>query len=92
MESEKLKNEAFSWQKLRNSFPLNQSKSGPDPKFLKHFTVRIQSKINWIRNSPDTVQSKSSPMLISGMKASAKSVGNVEDEVREWIGDPDFGL
>jgi len=32
---------------------------------MKHFAVRIQSKINKIHQSPDPVQSKSSPMLIS---------------------------
>jgi len=46
-------------------FPWNQSKSGPDPKFMEHFKIRIQSKINEIRHSPDPVQSKSSSMLIS---------------------------
>ena len=33
-------------------FSLTQSKSGPDPKLMKQFTVRIQSKINKIRHSP----------------------------------------
>ena len=51
--------------KLCNSCSLTQSKSGPDPKFVKHFAIRIQSKINKIRHSPDPVRSKSSPMLIS---------------------------
>ena len=41
----------------RNSFPLIQSTSGPDPEFMKHFTDRIQSKFNKIRHSPDSVQS-----------------------------------
>jgi len=36
----------FQQQKLRNSFPLTQSKSGPDPNFMKQFTSRIQSKTN----------------------------------------------
>ena len=60
------KNAAFQWKKLRNVCPLTQSKPGPDPKFVKHFAFRIQSKINKIGHSPDPVQSKSSPMLISG--------------------------
>jgi len=46
-------------------FPLSQSNSGPDPNFMKKITVRIQSKSNKIRHSPDPVQSKSIPMLIS---------------------------
>ena len=33
------------------------SKSGPDPKFLKRFTVRIQSEFKQVRYSPDQVQS-----------------------------------
>ena len=64
--SKKLTKYSFHWQKLRNSFSLTQSKSGPVPKFMNHFTVRIQSKINKIRHRPDPVQTKSSPMLISG--------------------------
>jgi len=32
---------------------------------MKQFAVRNQSKFNKIRHSPDPVQSKSSPMLIS---------------------------
>jgi len=51
--------------KLRNSFPSTQSKSGPDLKFMKHFTVRIQSEINESHHSPHPVRSKSNPMLIS---------------------------
>jgi len=46
-------------------FWLTQSKPGPDPKFMKWFTVRIQSKFNKSHHSPDPVQSKTSPMLIS---------------------------
>ena len=50
--SKKLKKTAFWWQKLCNSFPLTQSKSGPDLKFLEHFNFAVwfQSKINKIRN------------------------------------------
>jgi len=51
---------------LHNSFPLTQCKSGPVPKFIKHFKVQIRSIINKIPHSPDPVQSKSSPKLISG--------------------------
>jgi len=65
MKSKKLKHTAFSWQKLPNSFPLIQSNSGSEPNFLKHFAVQSQPKINRIRNIPDPLQSKSSPMLIS---------------------------
>jgi len=32
---------------------------------MKKITVRIQSKANKIRHSPDPVQSKTRPMLIS---------------------------
>jgi len=39
-------------------------------KIVKHFTDRNQSKINKIRHSPDPVQSKSSPMLISALDSS----------------------
>jgi len=35
---------------------------------VNQFTVRTQSKFNKIRLSPDPVQSKTSPMLISGVK------------------------
>jgi len=35
------------------------------PKFMKHFAVRIQSKINRIRHSPDSVQSSSLVGIIS---------------------------
>ena len=56
---------SFSTTKITQIFPLSQSKSGLDPKFVKKITVRIQSKSNKIRNGPDPVQSKSSPMLIS---------------------------
>jgi len=31
---------------------LTQSKSAPDPKFIKHFTVGVEIKINKIRHSP----------------------------------------
>jgi len=58
----------FGKKKLPNSFPLTQSKSDPDPKLMKQFTVRIQSKSNKIRHSPDPVQSKSSPLLISATR------------------------
>jgi len=50
---------------LRNALLSAQLKSGPDPKFMKQLTVRIQFKFNKIRHSPDPVQFKSSPMLIS---------------------------
>jgi len=49
--------------KLRNSFLSTQSKSCPDPKFMKKITGRIQSKANKIRHSPDPVQSKSNAHL-----------------------------
>jgi len=54
-----------------NSFPLTQSKCGPNPKFMKQFTVRVQSKLNKIRHSSDPVHSKSSPTLISAARALA---------------------
>ena len=55
-----LKGNCHTQQKYRISFPLIKSKAGPDPNFLKRITVRIQSKFNKIRRSPDPVQSKSS--------------------------------
>jgi len=42
-----------------NSFPLTQSISGPDPKFVKQFKVRDPNPTKFV-----TVQSKSSLMLI----------------------------
>jgi len=47
------------------SFPLTQSKSGPDPNIMKRSTGRIQSKIKKFGYRPGPVQSESSPMLIS---------------------------
>jgi len=37
-------------------FSLTQSKSGPDNKFIKQFTVRIKSKSNKIHHGLDPVQ------------------------------------
>jgi len=34
----------YSLTKIPQFFPLTQSKSSPDPKFMKRFTVWIQSK------------------------------------------------
>jgi len=49
----------FYSQTLPNFCPLTKSKSDPDPKFVKHFTIRIQSKINTIHHSPDPIQVQS---------------------------------
>jgi len=57
---EKLTNYSFLTTKVTQFFSLIQSNSGPDHKFLKRFTVRIQSKKNSYR--PDPVQSKSSSL------------------------------
>jgi len=38
-----------------NYFLLTQFKSSPDSKYMKHFAVRAQSKINKVRHSPDPV-------------------------------------
>jgi len=51
--------------KIKQNFPISQSKCGPGPKFKKSIPVRFQFKSNKIRHSPEPVQSKSSPMLIS---------------------------
>ena len=42
-------------------FPVSQSKSGPDPdpKFIKRFTVRIQSKSEDVHCGPDPVHGRS---------------------------------
>ena len=48
---------------MRNSFPLTQSKSGHDLKFIQHLTVRVQSKISNIRHS--RVQSNPNAVLTS---------------------------
>jgi len=53
--------------KIGQSFPITQSKSGPDPRITNKFTVRIRSKINKIRHSPGLVQSKSSPETSIGL-------------------------
>jgi len=37
---------------------------------MKQLTVRIQTRFNKIQHSPDLVQSKSSPMLISDLHTS----------------------
>jgi len=55
--------------KCRSSFPLFHSKSGPDPKFLKQFTVWIQSKFNRNRYCPDPVESKSHTHLFNAVHA-----------------------
>ena len=73
----KLTKYKFLLTKLHSSFPLTQSKTSLVPKFMKHFTVRVQSKINEIRHSPDPVQSNSSPMLISAAEMSTD---------QDWIG------
>ena len=49
--------------KITQYFPLTQSKSGSDPKFLNQFNIRIQSKFNKIRHSPDP----SSPVQCSSL-------------------------
>jgi len=67
MESKKLTKYSLFLTKLHNYFPLTQSKTSPDPKFMKRFAVRILSKINKIRQTADQVQSKTSPMLISDL-------------------------
>ena len=51
--------------KTSQFFSINSVQIRPDPKFMKQFTIRIQSKFDKIRHSPDPVQSKSRPMLIS---------------------------
>jgi len=43
--------------KMPQAFPVTLSKSRPDPKFLKRFTLRIQSNskklvIGWIQSNP----------------------------------------
>jgi len=47
--------------------------TSPAPIVLMHFTAWIRSKIHNIRRSPDPVQSKSSPLLISATNTSATS-------------------
>jgi len=74
-------NTTFYWQQLRNSCPLTHSKSCPGPQFVQHFAVRLQSKFNKIRHSPDPVQSKSSPMLISGLMPLVLSLYNHVDPI-----------
>jgi len=57
------------------SFPLTQSKSGPDPKLLKRLTIRIQSKCQRNRYILlDLDQYKPSQMLISE-RQSVRSAG-----------------
>ena len=55
---------------------------------MKHFTVRIQSKINKIRHSPVPVQSKSGPMLISESRTlhnRALSRGRLSQSRSAWV-------
>jgi len=54
---------------MAKSFPLTQSKSGPDRKCIKQFTIRVQSRINKILHIPDPVQSKPSSVLISALQS-----------------------
>jgi len=63
---------------MRNYFPSTQTNSCPDLKFMKHFTVRIQSKIKKIRHNPDPVKSKSSPMLICATEVGSSELLNSE--------------
>jgi len=43
---------------------VSQSKYDPDPKFIKRFTVRIQSKSAEMHYSSESVLSKTSSMVI----------------------------
>jgi len=62
---------AFQQQQLRNFFPLTQSKSSPDPNFMKQLTVPIQHKSNKIRNS--RIHSNPSPLQCSSLLRTFRS-------------------
>jgi len=67
MKSKILTKYRFLVTKTSQFFSNNSVQIRPDPKFMKQFTGRIQSKFIKIRHRPDPVQTKSSPMLISSL-------------------------
>jgi len=66
MKSRKLTKYTYLAMKMLQFFLLNQFKSGPDSKFLKRFTVLVQSKSKKIVKVGTQSYPNPVPMLISG--------------------------
>jgi len=53
---QKFNKKTFLITNITQFFPLTQSKSIPDPEFMKQVTGRIQSRLNKIRHNPGPIQ------------------------------------